>query len=157
MDVSLEQQNVVVRRLRPDDLNAVIGVDRKITGRKREEYFKIKLDQALSHTGVEASLAAEVDGHLVGFLLCWVYFGEFGVAEPVAALDTFGVHPDFVHQGVARAMLEQLRTNLLGLGIAKLRTEVDWEDQSLLSFFQHAGFRPAPRICLDWELEYSNR
>jgi hypothetical protein len=49
--------------------------------------------------------------------------------------------------------MRQLRTNLLGLGIRTLRTEVEWEDQKLLSFFHHQGFRPAARLCLDQDME----
>ena len=52
----------------------------KITGRRRDEYFKVKLQfkQALSDTGVMISLAAEVEGAFVRCLLARVYYGEFG-------------------------------------------------------------------------------
>jgi hypothetical protein len=53
---------------------------------------------------------------------------------------------------VASALLDQLRTNLLGLGIGTLQTEVRWDSPDLLSFFQHEGFTIAPRICLDLDL-----
>lgn len=151
---SLESETVRVRRLQPDDLKAVTELDAKITGRRREEYFRRKLDQALRDTGIEISLAAELDGVFTGFLLARVYYGEFGSAERVAMLDTLGVHPDFRGRGVGRSLLDQLRTNLLGLGIHGLQTEVSWEDQALLSFFHHEGFQPAPRLCLDLVLEH---
>lgn len=57
----LEHPEVLVRRLRPEDLEAVIELDRRVTGRRREEYFKLKLKQALSDTGIEVSLGAELD------------------------------------------------------------------------------------------------
>ena len=143
----------VVRNLRPRDLEAVVALDAKITGRRREEYFRMKLDQALKETGVMVSLAAEADGAFAGVLLCRVFYGEFGQMEAAAVLDTLGVHPAFRGKGVARALLSQLRTNLLGLGITRLHTEVSWENQGLMAFFQREGFRPAPRICLDLDLE----
>jgi len=37
------------------------------------------------------SLAAEIEGLLVGFLLARVYYGEFGTLEPAAVMDTIGV------------------------------------------------------------------
>lgn len=151
----LEREDVVsVRRLRPDDLNDVIRIDAKNTSLKREEYFKLKLRQALAESGVEVSLAAEVDGLLVGFLLCWVYYGEFGQPEPAAVLDTIGVNPDFAHQGVGDAMLRQLKMNLGALGIPILRTEVDFSDTQLMGFFHKEGFMPSSRICLDLEIEH---
>ncbi len=151
-DTILETESVLVRTLRPDDLEAVIRVDAKNLGERRDEYFKMKLAQNLAESGIKVSLAAELDGAFVGFLLCRVFYGEFGAPEPVAVLDTFGVHPDFKRRGVGHALAEQLRTNLKGLGVGQLRSEVRWDEVDLISFFQRTGFRPAPRICLDLDL-----
>lgn len=148
---------VDVRMLHPRDLEAVIRLDAKIVGRRRDEYFKVKLEQALADTGIQVSLAAESDGAFTGFCLCRVYYGEFGSMERIAVLDTLDVHPDFRSQGVGKALLRQLRTNLLGLGITQLQTEVDWREPELLSFFQHSGFVPAPRLALDLDLEAARR
>ncbi|MDP6425200.1 MAG: N-acetyltransferase [Planctomycetota bacterium] len=150
----METDSVVIRRLRPDDLDVVVRIDEKNTGRRRAEYFEIKLEKALAEVGIEVSLAAGVDGAVVGFLLCWVHYGEFGQPEPVAVLDTIGVAPEHRGAGVGQALLDQLRTNLLGLGIRSLRTEVSWEDQELLLFFQRIGFQLTQRLCLDLELDY---
>jgi predicted N-acetyltransferase YhbS len=144
---------VHAKRLRPDDLEGVIKLDTRVTGHERSEYLKHKLELNRLESSVEVSLAAEWDGAVVGFLLARVYFGEFGVVEPAAILDTIGVHPSFRGKGVAHAMLEQLSTNLRGLGIFCLRTEVAWEDLGVLSFFHTQGFRPAQRVCLETTLE----
>lgn len=152
-DTAVETAGPVVRRLRPDDLEAVTGLDARITGRRREEYFRMKLEQALRETGIQVSLAAETDGLFTGFLLARVFYGEFGEMEPAAVLDTIGVHPDFRGKGVGAALLSQLRTNLLGLGIGSLHTEVSWNNQDLMGFFRREGFRPAERYCLDLDLE----
>ena len=132
---NLEEQDVLVRRLRPDDLDAVIALDAKVIGRRREEYFKLKLKQALSDTGIEVSLGAELEQIFVGFLLARVYYGEFGALEHVAVLDTMAVNPDFQGRGVGTALVDQLRVNLLGLGIQTLQTEVSWRNPRLLTFF----------------------
>jgi GNAT superfamily N-acetyltransferase len=148
---------VVVRRLQAEDLERVIAIDAKITGRRREEFFRFKLRHALTDTGIEVSLAAAVEGAFAGFLLARVYYGEFGTLEKVAVLDTIGVHPDFKGRGVGAALLDQLRTNLLALGIPRLQTEVGWDNPDLLAFFHHEGFLPAPRFCLDLDLEATRR
>lgn len=147
------EDRVFVRGLKPSDLEAVIDIDAKNTGRRREEYFKIKLQQNLQETGIKVSLAAEVEGVFCGFLLARIFYGEFGRMEPAAALDTIAVHPSFQGQGVGAALLRQLRVNLAGLGVPRLQTEVSWDDQRLLSFFHRQGFRPAARIPLDLELD----
>jgi ribosomal protein S18 acetylase RimI-like enzyme len=151
-DATLETENVLVRTLRPSDLEAVIRIDAKNVGRRRDEFFKMKLAQNLAESGIKVSLAAELDGAFVGFLLSRVFYGEFGCPEPVAVLDTFGVNPDFQRRGVGHALLHQLRTNLKGLGVGLLRSEVRWDEFDLLAFFQREGFQPAPRLCLDLEL-----
>jgi len=154
VDVPLEQQSeVVIRSLRPTDLDAIVALDTKVVGRAREEYFRLKLDQALTETGIEVSLAAEYEGRLVGLLLGRVFYGEFGQLEQVAVLDTLEVDPDYRDQGIGQALLEQLTKNLHAIRIATIRTEVGWNDQELLSFFHHAGFQPAQRLCLELDLQ----
>lgn len=145
--------SVVVRNLRPSDLEAVIALDAKNVGRRRDEFFRLKLKQALSDTGITVSLAAELDGMFVGFLLARVFYGEFGVTDRVAVMDVIDVHPDFRHHHVATSLLAQLRTNLLGLGIGTLRTEVGWDTNDLMAFFRHEGFVMAQRLCLDLDLQ----
>lgn len=144
---------VLVRNLRPSDLEAVIHLDARNVGRRREEFFKLKLKQALSDTGITVSLAAEIDGAFAGFLLARVFYGEFGVTERVAVMDVIDVHPDFRGRHVAASLLGQLCTNLNGLGIRVLRTEVDWQDTDLLAFFKREGFAVAQRLCLDLDVE----
>lgn len=145
--------DVVVRNLRPSDLDAVILLDAKNVGRRRDEFFRLKLKQALSDTGITVSLAAELDGAFVGFLLARVFYGEFGVTERVAVMDVIDVHPDLRRHHVATALLDQLRTNLLGLGIHVLRTEVGWDNHDLFGFFRREGFVMAQRLCLDLDLQ----
>ena len=144
--------DVVIRNLTAADLDAVIMLDAKNVGRRREEFFKLKLKQALSDTGITVSLAAEMKGSFVGFLLARVFYGEFGVTERVAVMDVIDVHPAFRGQHIATALLNQLRTNLERLGISVLRTEVSWENTELLGFFRREGFVMAQRVCLDMNL-----
>lgn len=146
---------IVVRRLVAGDLERMVVIDAKITGRRRDEYFRLKLRHALNETGIEISLLAEVDGAGVGFLLARVHSGEFGRFEKAAVLDTIGVDPAFARRGVGTALIDQLRINLLGLGVRRLQTEVGWDNPALLAFFHREKFQPAPRFCLDLELGWS--
>lgn len=151
------QANCRVRRLNRNDLNRVVALDAQVGGRERRGYFEHKLKENLLDTSVQVSLGAEVDGILVGFLLARVWTGEFGLSDPVAVLDTIGVQPSFQHQGVGDALLDQLATNLHGLNVSTLRTEVAWDQFELLRFFHRHGFRPAARVCLDLDLSRALR
>jgi len=153
MQENLENEpEITIRRLRPDDMDAVVALDAKVSGRRREEYFKAKLAMALSYSGIEVSLAAIVDNCLVGFLLAQVYYGEFGTTEKTAVLDTLDVHPRFRGRGVGHALIDQLKLNLQALRIHQLSTSVGWQDQELLSFFYRSGFVPDAKISLSLEV-----
>lgn len=157
METLEKSERVVVRRLRPDDLQRVIALDAKIVGRPRDKFFEQVLNRNLRETGIQVSLAAELDGLFVGYLLAHAYYGEFGTLEPVAVLESFGVHPDFRGQGVGDALMHQLTTNLRGLGLDTLRTEVDWRDFALMGFFHREGFVPAQRFVLERDLSKDPR
>jgi GNAT superfamily N-acetyltransferase len=145
------RDQVLVRNLKAEDNGAITSIDAAAVGRRRDRFLALKMKQAFADTGIAVSLA-EVDGHVVGFLLARLYYGEFGVVEPAAVLDVLGVHPDYRGRHVAAALVDQLRTNLLGLGITTLQTEVQWGHPDLVTFFQHEGFTLAPRLCLDLDL-----
>lgn len=141
-----------VRRLKPSDLERVVAIDALLTGRTRRGYFEHKLATNLLDSTIEASLAVDIDRRLVGYLLVRVWTGEFGVSEPIAVLDTIGVHPSFQGKGIGEALVRQLVTNLRALNVSAIRTEVSWNDFALLHFFHRSGFVPAQRLCLDLPL-----
>jgi predicted N-acetyltransferase YhbS len=149
----LETDSVLVRTLQRQDLPALAEIDRKIAGRPRKEYLSRKLEAALRDSSVCISLAAELDGRVAGFVMGSLYYGEFGLPEPVAILDTIEVDPDLRHRKVASALLRQLVLNMRALGIERVQTEVDWTRRDLLAFFAATGFEPAPRLCLELRLE----
>lgn len=147
------EEPIRVRGLEPMDFDAVVAIDAKNVGRRREEFFRVKLAENLAATGIRVSLGAELDGLFVGFLLARVLYGEFGRTEPAAALDTLAVHPGFQGRGVGAALVAQLKRNLTSLRVGSIQTEVSWDDQRLMAFFHHEGFRPAARLALDLTLE----
>jgi ribosomal protein S18 acetylase RimI-like enzyme len=144
----LDTDTVVVRSLRAEDLEAIARIDEKIGGRSRRKYFEVKVASVLKDTGVKISLVAELDGILAGFLMGSVYYGEFGLPEPAATIDTIGVHPGFRGRKVGKALMRQLVMNLRALGIEQVETLVAWDDWDLLRFLARQDFEPAPRLCL---------
>ncbi len=144
---------VNVRGLRPGDLDRIVEIDRRLTGRNRRTWFTGKLQRALAEADVNISLGAEAGGLLAGCLMGAVHFGEFGLPEPVAVLDTILVDPGFARRGIGRAMVTQLVRNLAALRVERVRTEVGWQEQELISFMARIGFSPAPRLVLELGVE----
>ncbi len=146
---TLETDHVSVRTLTPADLEWVVRIDQRHSGRSRAAYYEVKMREAESDTGVRISLAAEIDGEPVGFLMGRLYYGEFGLPEPVATLDSIGVDPDAKGKLVGKALMRQLVMNLRALGIDTIQTQVEWDQTELIGFFRNQGFVPAPRLCLE--------
>ncbi len=149
----LETDTVLVRAMAEKDLEAVVAIDSAATGRRRPRYFELMLQRAVKLAGMQVSLVAELDGKAVGFLIGSLYFGEYGVMEPSASLDSIGVSPACRGRHVGQALMRQLRMNLGALHITILRTEISWDEGELAAFFKKQGFRPSGRICLECTID----
>ncbi len=135
-----------VRAMTPDDLREIVRIDRGITGRDRAAYIGGRLDEAMDDSTIRVSLAARVDGAIVGFLMARADLGDFGRLEPVAVIDTIGVDPGYGGRGIGHALVTQLFANLRALHIERAETVVGATDASLLGFFYSVGFSPSPRL-----------
>lgn len=144
-----QPNGVLVRSLKPEDAPRLVRMDQAITGRNRSAWYEGKLKRALTESDLNISLGAEVDGCLVGAVLGSLHYGEFGLPEPIAVLDTILVDREFSGRGVATGILDQLVGNLQALGIERIRTEVSWNEQELNGFLAKNGFAPAPRLVLE--------
>ena len=149
---ALDTDAILVRDLRPGDLEAIVRIDERIVGRSRRRFYELKLRDALVPGSLRISLVAEDEGALAGFLLGSLYYGEFGQPEPAAVLDTLAVDPDRRGRKIGKALMRQLVMNLSALGIQRIRTEVDWDQFDLMGFLAREGFVPARRYCLDKDL-----
>lgn len=149
---ALSRDLVPVRSARESDLDAIIRIDRKLNQRDRREYYTAKMNEVMSESGIRASLVAEHDDQVVGFIMARVDYGDYGRTEPAAVIDTIGVDPGFGRMGIARALLSQLLTNLDALRVEHVRTNVSWKNVALISFLEGNGFAPAQRLILSKEI-----
>jgi GNAT superfamily N-acetyltransferase len=137
----------LVRNLREGDLEALVRIDERITGRDRTEYLRRKLDEVLHESAIQVSLVVENDGFPVGFAMARVDFGDFGHVGPCASLDTIGVDPRFTGHGFASALLAQMVENLAALHVERLETEVAPDAFELHRFLGVAGFATSQRVA----------
>ena len=152
-----QRDDILVRSLRQEDARRLVRMDQAITGRNRSAWYEGKLKRALEESDLRISLGAEVDGCLVGAVLGSLHYGEFGLPEPIAVLDTILVDPGHARHGVGTALLDQFVKNLCALGIEHLRTEVAWDEHDLNLFLGRRGFAPAPRLVLELALDREAR
>jgi ribosomal protein S18 acetylase RimI-like enzyme len=143
-------EGVRIRPLERTDLDAVVAVDQDLSGRSRRGFFARRLDHAARDPAGFAAFAAEHGGRIAGFVFARIEEGEFGATARQASLDAIGVELALAGgQGVGRALLGHLVTNLRDRGTGELATQVEWTDHRLLGFFSRNGFVLAPRIVLE--------
>ena len=136
-----------VHSLAEADLDAVVRIDRRLTGHDRGTYIRHKYAQTLNESALRISLVAHKDGTTAGYLMASADYGDFGRAEPVAVIDTIGVDPAFSHAGIGRALLSQLFMNLDALRVERVESVVAKEHFDLLGFLYRAGFGPSQRLA----------
>jgi ribosomal protein S18 acetylase RimI-like enzyme len=142
----LARDAVEIRAMQASDFPDVVRIDRALTGNDRYAYMERKLSEALLDSAIRVSLAAQLDDAVVGFVMARVDLGDFGRTEPVAVLDTIGVHPDYAHRRIGHALLSQLFANLGALGIERVESIVAPRDLRLLGFLYAVGFTPSQRV-----------
>ena len=143
---------ITVRSLEPDDLDAVVAIDEKLTGHLRKDFWRTRFDIAALRPPW-MSAVAELDGRLAGFLFGWVGESEFGIAGATGWIDLIGVDPAYRGHGVAHALLERfIRGGQELRAIGKVATLIDLGQADIREFFVGAGFRTGPMVQLERSL-----
>jgi len=149
----VSKQQRVMRFLKQSDLDAIVTIDEAETKKNRREYYERKINSVVNKkSDINCSLVCEIDGKVVGFMMGYLFFGEFGIDEATATIDGLGVHPDFRKYGVASEMLDQFAMNMRAASVKKIYTLVNWDDFALEKFFSRQKFVPSKRINLELQL-----
>lgn len=143
---ALARDIVPCRSLKASDLPALVRIGGEIFGRDRATYYQRKMNEVLNESGVRVSMVAELDDHVVGFVMARVDFGEFGRLEPGAVIDTIEVDPAYQQRHVGMALISQLQANLTSLRVDVARSAVYWNQFALLAFLEANGFTPSQRL-----------
>ena len=144
-------ENVTIRALKTEDLDAIVEIDKRVLGEDRKNYWERKLKLTDSKSS-QVSLVAEVEGEVVGFILGDVSGWEFGVPETIGWMDTIGVDPAYQKRGIAKALAHELIKNLKEIGVRTIYTLVSWDDWDLLQFFHAMGFTRGDMINLELKI-----
>jgi N-acetylglutamate synthase-like GNAT family acetyltransferase len=144
---TLARDRILCRSMRKSDLEAIVKIDLRATGRDHRAYYEQKIAEVLGVSGIRVSLVAEQDDHVVGFVMARVDFGEFDRIEPVAVLDSIAVDPGYAHHLVGTSLLSQLLANLWSLQIEHVRSETDAEHLDVMQFLQRNGFSTSQRLA----------
>jgi ribosomal protein S18 acetylase RimI-like enzyme len=137
-----DSAQVRVRPLQDTDLGDITGLDETIGGEYRPGVWEMRLGYYMRRDP-DASLVAELDGRVVGFMLGEVRSGEFGLEQPTGWIEVMGVDPDVRGQSIGRKLAEAMLSYFKSRGAHTVRTLVDSEMEGIGQFFEALGFEPA--------------
>lgn len=141
----------VIRPRTGADLDRIVEIDTLVLGKSRPEYWEMKLELAEKRLPI-ASLMAEMDGKVVGFIMGDASGWEYGVPEHEGWIDTIGVDPAYQRRGVAGELLNEMVWHLKKVGGDTAYTLVNWREGGLLRLFEAVGFSKGEMINLELKL-----
>jgi flavin-dependent dehydrogenase/ribosomal protein S18 acetylase RimI-like enzyme len=133
-----QMPDILIRNMTVRDIDQVLRIDEKITGKPHAAYYESKAASYISR-GPAYCLVAEHRDRVVGFVLGDVRGWEFA-AELSGWMEIIGVDPEYHGQGVSRALMNELFARFKRAGVKVVNTMVNWNDGDLIDYFRAAGF-----------------
>jgi len=133
------ESGIRIRPLDELDISDIVAIDEQIGGRYRPEVWERRIGYYLRRDP-EASVVAEVDGKVAGFMLGELRSGEFGLEEPTGWIEVLGVDPAHRSKALGRRMAEAMLEHFRAQGAHSVRTLVDEQRGDIRGFFSSLGF-----------------
>jgi ribosomal protein S18 acetylase RimI-like enzyme len=133
-------KNVYIRNLEKNDIESIVSIEERVTGIARRGYWEKRIEISEAIRPHWASLVAEVDNRVVGFLFGRAGELEFGLPGTVAWIEIIGVDPAYRKRGIARTLLEQFTSSAEDHGVKTIFTLVAREEPDIKNFFSRLGF-----------------
>ncbi len=149
-----EIKDIAIRTLKREDANALVEIDMKLLGKRRPQYWEMKIE-LLEHRAPIASLVAEMDGKVVGFVLGDASGWEFGIPDTTGWIDSIGVDPGYQKRGIGQALVRAAISHMKKVGVGTIYGLVNWRDWDMLKFLNKIGFTRGDMINL--ELKVGNQ
>ena len=137
-----------IRPLKSTDLEEVVEIVRQHVDHSRRGFFAKRLEAVLADPGTYVQVGAEANGNLVGYAMARLIDGEFGLSK-TAVLEAMAVETAHDHHGVGEALLSGIDAVLKHKGLKTMQTNAAWTSHNLLRFFDHQGFKLAPRHVVE--------
>jgi ribosomal protein S18 acetylase RimI-like enzyme len=133
-------KDVYVRNMEKGDLPAIVDMEEKQTGLARPHYWEKRIELSEAIRPHWASLVAEIDNRVVGFVLGRAGELEFGLPRTVAWIEMIGVDPAYRRRGVAQALVEKFAESAEDHGIRTIFTLITSNQTDMQQFFSRLGF-----------------
>jgi len=132
--------------MKKTDAEAIGKIDAAITKAPSLLDFKQIVSEEIKRA-VDTSYVAEIKGKVVGFMISYMTYGNFG-ADRCAWIAMFGVDPKWMGQGIGKRLAEEIFKVYKEKGVTEVFTSVRWDATDILSFFKTLGFERSNFINL---------
>ena len=132
--------------MKKSDAEAIGKIDAAITKAPSLLDFKQIVSEEIKRA-VDTSYVAEIKGKVVGFMISYMTYGNFG-ADRCAWIAMFGVDPKWMGQGIGKRLAEEIFRAYKEKGVTEVFTSVRWDATDILSFFKTLGFERSNFINL---------
>ena len=146
------KKKIYVRNLEKRDLPAIVSMEERQTGVARPDYWEKRIEISEAIRPHWASLVAELDNRVVGFVLGRAGEFEFGLPGTVAWIEIIGVDPAFRRQGIAQGLVKQFAESAEDHGIKTVFTLVNSSNDEMQRFFSRLGFAHGKMLHYQKEL-----
>ena len=146
------EKKIQIRSLEKRDLAAIVSMEERQTGVARPDYWEKRIEISEAIRPHWASLVAELDNRVVGFVLGRAGEFEFGLPGTVAWIEIIGVDPAFRRQGIAQELVKQFAESAEDHGIKTIFTLVDSSKNEMQHFFSRLGFAHGKMLHYQKEL-----
>ena len=143
--------NLIIRRLKKEDAEAIQRIDSTITKMADQQDFKRMVEELAVSPG-NMSYVAEYDGEIVGYMISYLVIRGFGIQKS-AWIAAVGVEPRYMGQGIGKALANEIFNYYSKKGIHNIYTSVRWDSTDMLQFLKTLGFDRSEFINLRKKIE----
>lgn len=148
----VDGKELKIRSLNAEDVEGILGIERKITGQIRTEYWKKKLEIYIVQDPL-GCLAAELEGRLVGFLISHLSGWEYGgVTDTAAWIELLAVDPDYHRKGIAQVLLNEVMDFFRKESVDIVYTLADKNNEDLQNFYKRMNFSPSNYLVFEQKI-----
>ncbi len=144
---------ITIRTMEERDIPRAVEIETAILGAKRSTTLRGSLTAYLSKGERNASVVAETEGKVVGFLVGDIRAWDFGEDQEIGWIRIVGIDPAYQGHGVGKALGDALMRYFETRGITTVRTTVEWDSGDLIAYFRTLGFERSGFIGLEKRLE----
>jgi N-acetylglutamate synthase-like GNAT family acetyltransferase len=126
---------VNVRKMTERDIEAILAIDRKITGKNRAFTY----DTSPLGGELMMSMVAEAEGRIVGFLLGQMATSSYEATD-IAMVQNIGVDPEYLHHRIGTRLMEAFIECCKKRGVESIHAMVRSQDGQLIPFLRSMDF-----------------